>query len=60
MSDSNVSYQVQDWLGYIIFECDNLCVAEDFKYSLSDDDSVLEDYWIIGIDENGNEFPPQF
>ena len=57
---NKVTYQVQDWMGKVLFETDSLAFADDFKYSLSDDEQELEDYYIVGIDENGNEFAPSW
>ena len=56
----NSTFIVQNWIGRILAEFDTLSEADEFKYSLSDDDEVLEDFYIIGIDENGKEFAPEW
>lgn len=52
------TFVVQNWMGRNLEEFDTLAQADDYKHSLSDDDSELEDYYIMGIDVNGNEFTP--
>ena len=55
----NVTYQVQDWMGKVLAEFDSLVVADDYKLEIcGDDEQAMEDIYIIGIDENGNEFAP--
>lgn len=66
MSENNVTYQVQDWTSKVLAEFDTLCEADSYKEEIcyNEDEQLeemaMEDIYIIGIDENGNEFAPQW
>ena len=55
------AYEVQDWLGKVLGTFDTLQEADDFKLEIcGDDEQMMEDIYIIGINEDGTEFPPEF
>ena len=55
------TYEVQDWLGKVLGTFDTLQEADDFKLEIcGDDEQAMEDIYIIGINEDGTEFPPEF
>ena len=55
------AYEVQDWLGKVLGTFDTLQEADDFKLEIcGDDEQAMEDIYIIGINEDGTEFPPEF
>ena len=55
------TYEVQDWLGKVLGTFDTLQEADDFKLEIcGDDEQMMEDIYIIGINEDGTEFPPEF
>ena len=59
--NENTTYQVQDWMSKVLAEFDSLEEADDYKDEIcGDDEEAREDIYIIGIDENGKEFAPQW
>ena len=54
------TYEVQTWMGNVLATFNTLDEAVDYKFSLSDDDAFLEDIYIIGKNEDGSEFAPDF
>lgn len=54
-------YEVQDWMGKVLGEFETLDEADDFKLEIcGDDEQAMEDIYIIGKNEDGTEFAPEF
>ena len=64
--ENETYYIVEDWMGNVLYECETLQEADTFKDTLCYDedeeieDSKREDIYIVGINSQGEIFPPQW